>query len=93
MKIKAIELSLARKTVKYVTQELDVPAQLLSVWRKHFREYQEIAFPGNGNIKQTEAEKEFAALSRELREVTMEHDLLKKVISLFSKSDRKNLHS
>lgn len=90
-KVKAIELSIARNNVKSVAEELDIPSQLLSVWRKQYRENKEIAFPGNGNIKQGESEKEFALLRRELRDVTMERDILKKAISIFSTSDKKNL--
>ncbi|MBL4861917.1 MAG: transposase [Crocinitomicaceae bacterium] len=37
-KIKAVELSVARNSVKDVAEELDIPAQLLSVWRKQYRE-------------------------------------------------------
>jgi len=92
-KIKAVELSVARNSVKDVAEELDIPAQLLSVWRKQYRENKDIAFPGNGNLKQTEAEKELAQIKRELREVTMERDILKKAISIFSTSDKKNLRS
>jgi transposase len=92
-KVKAVELSLARNNVKEVAEELNIPAQLLSVWRRAFQDNKDIAFPGNGNLKQTEAEKELAQTKRELREVTMERDILKKAISIFSTSDRKNLHS
>jgi transposase len=92
-KVKAVELSLARNNVKEVAEELNIPAQLLSVWRRALRENKDIAFPGNGNLKQTEAEKELSQTKRELREVTMERDILKKAISIFSTSDRKNLHS
>jgi transposase len=55
--------------------------------------FDDVAFPGNGNIKQSESEKAISALKRELREMTMERDILKKAISIFSSSDKKNTRS
>lgn len=92
-KIKAVELSIARNNVKEVAEELGVPAQQLSLWRGQYKANKDIAFPGNGNLKQTAAEKELALIRRELRDVTMERDILKKAISIFSTSDRRNLRS
>ncbi len=89
-KTKAVELSLARNNVGEVAEELGIKAQQLSIWRKQYRENGEVAFPGNGNLKQTEAEKEMAALKRDLRDMMMERDILKKAISIFSSSDKKN---
>ena len=71
-------MSFARNKVKEVAEELGILPQQLSIWRSQYRENKDIAFPGNGNLKQTEAEKELAATRRELRDVTMERDILKK---------------
>ena len=68
-----------------VAEELGIKAQQLSVWRKQYRENGDVAFPGNGNIKQSESEKAMSALKRELREMTMERDILKKAIIIFKK--------
>jgi transposase len=92
-KTKAVELSFARNNVNEVAEELGIKAQQLSVWRKQYRENGDVAFPGNGNIKQSESEKAISALKRELREMTMERDILKKAISIFSSSDKKNTRS
>jgi transposase len=91
-KLKAVELSLARNNVKDVALDLGVSSQLLSVWRKKYKDNKDSAFPGNGNIQQTASEKEMAELKRELKDVKMERDILKKAISIFSTSDRKNLY-
>jgi transposase len=91
-KLKAVELSLARNNVKDVALDLGVSSQLLSVWRKKYKDNKGSAFPGNGNIQQTSSEKEMAELKRELKDVKMERDILKKAISIFSTSDRKNLY-
>lgn len=92
-KTKAVELSFARNNVKDVADELGISAQQLSIWRGQYRENKDIAFPGNGNLKQTAAEKELAAIRCELRDATIEHDTLKKAISIFSTSDKKNFRS
>lgn len=42
---------------------------------------------------QTEAEKEIFRLQKEMADTRMEGDNLKKVISIFSSSDRKNMRS
>ncbi len=42
---------------------------------------------------QTEAEKEISRLQKELADARMERDILKKTISIFSSSDRKNMRS
>lgn len=51
------------------------------------------AFPGNGNLKQTEEQKEIARLKKELRDAQMERDILKKAVSIFSRSDGKYSNS
>ncbi len=43
-----------------------------------FRDNDDIAFSGNGNIKQTEAEKELSDLKGELSAMKMQRDILKK---------------
>ena len=47
------------------------------------------AFPGHGNPKMTAEQKEIAKLKKELREAKLERDILKKAVSIFSKSDGK----
>jgi transposase len=92
LKLKVVEVSLIRRDVKGVAEEYGIDAQQLSVWRCQFKHHKEISFPGNGNKRQTQ-EQNIAQLERDLREVTMERDILKKAISIFSTSDKKNLRS
>lgn len=92
-KLKVVELSFARGNVKDVAQEYGIEAQQLSIWRGQFKHHKDISFPGNGNKRQTQEQKNIAQLERDLREVTMERDILKKAISIFSTSDKKNLRS
>ena len=92
-KITAVELSNARGQVKEVAEELGISSQLLSSWKYQFKNDKEIAFPGNGKKKQTPQEKEIATLKKELADAKLESDILKKAISIFSSSDRKNMRS
>ncbi len=90
-KQKAVELSYARGNVKQVCQELDIPYLVLFRWRREEKKYGKNSFPGKGNPKQTDEEKEIARLKKQLPDMELECDILKKAISIFSTSDRKNL--
>ncbi len=92
-KFTVVELSLLRGKVKEVAEEYGIDPQMLSWWRSQYKNHKEIAFPGNGKKMQTEAEKEISRLQKELADARMERDILKKAISIFSSSDRKNMCS
>ena len=49
------------------------------------------SFTGQGNPRLTEEEKEISRLKKALREAEMERDILKKALSIFSKSDRNSI--
>lgn len=92
-KFTVVELSLLRGKVKEVAEEYGIDPQMLSSWRSQYKNHKEIASPGNGKKMQTEAEKEISRLQKELADARMERDILKKAISIFSSSDRKNMRS
>jgi len=92
-KLTVVELSLLRGKVKEVAEEYGIDPQMLSSWRSQYKNHKEIAFPGNGKKMQTESEKEISRLQKELADARMERDILKKAISIFSSSDRKNMRS
>ena len=92
-KFTVVELSLLRGKVKEVAEEYGIDPQMLSSWRSQYKNHKEIAFPGNGKKMQTEAEKEISRLQKELADTRMERDILKKALSIFSSSDRKNRRS
>lgn len=89
-KLKAVELSYERNNIRELAEELGIRVELIYRWRREFRDRKEASFPGKGNIGQTDLEKEVARLKRALRDAEMERDILKKAVSIFSKSDRKN---
>ncbi len=86
-KTNAVELSYSRANVVELANELAIRPELLYRWRSEFASYNVKSFPGNGKAKQTEEESENARLKKELAEMRMERDILKKAVSIFSKSD------
>ena len=92
-KTKAVELSYARGNVVEVSKELGIPYSVLHRWRRESHEYGKNSFPGRGKPKLTDNQREIANLKKQLRDMKLERDILKKAISIFSESDRKNLGS
>jgi transposase len=88
-KLMSVELSNTRNDLTALAKELDIKPSLLYRWRKEYSTKQNGSFPGNGKVILTEAEQEVARLKKELRETQMERDILKKAVSIFSKSDGK----
>lgn len=84
-KIKAVELSNQRGNLVSVVEELSVSYDNLKRWKKEYKDgrFNESAV----KTKSPEAE-EIARLKKELYNITMERDILKKAVSIFSKSDR-----
>jgi transposase len=88
-----IELSYNREDVSTLASELDIRADLIYRWRREAETHKEASFPGQGNKTMTEEQKEIARLKKELRDAQMERDILKKAVSIFSKSDGKYSNS
>lgn len=89
-KIKAVELSEVRGNVQEVSRELGVRAELIYRWRREFQNKPDLAFSGRGVKQLTEEQKELERLRKELKDTKLENEILKKAVSIFSKSDRKS---
>ncbi len=89
-KLKAIELSYARESAKQVAEELGIAPAMLYKWRANLLTDGVRSFSGNGNKKQTPEEKEIALLKKQVRELQLEREILKKAVGIFSKSDKKS---
>jgi transposase len=63
-----------------VARSLGIDPNQLYNWKHKFSNTGEKAFPGKGHLT------ELAALRRQLREVEMERDILKKAVGIFSKT-------
>jgi transposase len=89
-KRKAVELSYARDSITEVSKELGVSKSALSRWRQELKQYGKNSFPGRGHAKLTDDQKEISRLKKQLKDLELERDILKKAISIFSVSDKKN---
>ena len=84
-KIKAVELSNQRANMAAVAQELNVTRDTIKRWKK---EYNAGKFNADGLKSKSNEEEELRRLRKELYETRLERDILKKAVSIFSKSDR-----
>lgn len=87
-KIKAVQLSEERSNLSELARELGIKVSLLYKWRKDYQEYGEGSFPGKGNLKLTPEQERIHELEKKLKDAELERDILKKAISIFSKSGR-----
>lgn len=92
-KKKAIALSEEKNNVAEAARELGIRPGMIHRWKKEKAKYAHNSFPGYGKPKMTDQEREIAQLKKELRDAQLETEILKKAISIFSKSDRKNINS
>jgi len=82
-KISAVKMvTEAGHSVAEVARSLDVNVNALYNWKKKYANDGDKAFVGTGHLT------ELSALRKQLREVTMERDILKKAVGIFSKEDR-----
>ncbi|MEF8810544.1 MAG: transposase [Bacteroidales bacterium] len=68
----AVELSKHQKDIKVLAGKLEISQDLLYRWRRELSGSGGASFPGQGNPKMTEQEKEIARLKKELRETQLD---------------------
>lgn len=84
-KLMIVELLKSGSKPKQLGEEYGLNPGMISRWKREFS-----ARSGDFSKKRVLSveEQELNALKKELRDVTMERDILKKAVSIFSKSDR-----
>lgn len=92
-KQKAVELSNVRGNAQEIARELGIGAELIYRWRREMRNDPDLAFSGNGKPQLTPEQKEIVKIRKELADVKMERDILKKAVGIFSANDRKSTNS
>ena len=92
-KLMTVELCNAGKSAKEVSKELGIRAEMVRRWTKEFKTKQSNSFTGHGNPSLTPEQQEISNLKRQLQEAELERDILKKAVSIFSKSGGKYLGS
>jgi len=86
-KIEAAKLSYnSDKPVEKIAEDLGVSQSSLNRWRGEYRADPDQAFPGNGQIKERDAE--VARLKKELKQAQQENEILKKAVAIFTRSQR-----
>ena len=73
--------------------EYKVHLNTLYKWRREYLKHNSDSFPGQGHKLLSAEEQEIASLKKQLKEVELEKEILKKALGIFSSPDRKNLHS
>lgn len=78
----------AGKTVSEVAAGLGVAANLVYRWRREFTRQGGLSFPGQGKQALTAEQRRVRELEKQLRDVEMERDILKKALAIFSKAPK-----
>ena len=87
-KMEAIGLVIrGEKPATVIARDLGIGVSLLYRWKRDYLEDKEHSFPGTGHLQNPEDER-VRALECELRDMKEERDILKKVVSIFSKDPR-----
>ncbi len=84
-KVMIVELLKSDRSVKEVSDEYGLNDSMVRRWR---REYEAKAGDFSKRRELSVEEQELKSLKKELREVRLERDILKKAVSIFSKSDK-----
>ncbi len=87
-KQKAVELSFLRNNVKQICEELDIPSLCFTSLVKKPNTYGKNSSLGRGKTKLTVDQKEIVALKKQLEDISIENEILKKTVSIFFKSDK-----
>lgn len=87
-KLKAVELSNERGSVEQVANELGLNAETLRLWKRTWQAGKLTAEAAARDKPKSAEAMELARIRKELYEVTQERDILKKAVSIFSKSGR-----
>ena len=79
-----VELSYVKGSIQETARELGVDPGRISKWRQRHKKTDQ-TLPANAPF--TDEQQQIRRLQRELKEAQMERDILKKAVSIFSKSD------
>jgi transposase len=89
-KLEIVKLSMeSEHKIKDLALRFEVSENSIYKWRKAYLKHEDQAFPGKGNVIMSEEERRIKALEKEVQELRLERDILKKAVGIFSKSDKK----
>lgn len=83
-KLNAVKLCQeSSKPIAKIADDLGLSRSTLYTWTQEYKEHGENSFPGSGTVKL--CNEELYRLKKQLADVTMERDILKKAVAIFSK--------
>ncbi|QZE12701.1 transposase [Halosquirtibacter laminarini] len=91
-KTMVVNLCLSGKSTSEVASDMDLDRRMVYRWVSEQTQFKENSFKGNGNPVRTAEQEEITELKAELRKTQIERDILKKAVSIFSKSDSTNMN-
>jgi transposase len=87
-KMEAVGLVIrGEKPATVIARDLGIGVSLLYRWKRDYLADKDHSFPGTGHLQNPEDER-VRQLERELRDIKEERDILKKVVSIFSKDPK-----
>ncbi|MDR8389948.1 transposase [Aliifodinibius sp. S!AR15-10] len=86
-KLDVIQQSYQRDNIRELADELGIDPGLIYAWRSKYKQQPQQSFPGKGIPSRTPEKKELAELKKELADVRMERDILKKTMGIFTKKN------
>lgn len=86
-KLDVIQQSYQRDNIRELADELGIDPGLIYAWRSTYKTQPQQPFPGKGIPSRTPEDKELAELKKELADVRMERDILKKAMGIFTKKN------
>jgi transposase len=72
----------SHKPYAEVAKDLGISQSALYRWRQEYRQDPDQAFPGKGHLKPTD--QEVVTLRKQVRQLQMENDILKKAVVIFT---------
>jgi transposase len=84
-KLKAVELSNERGSLVSVANELNISTDNIKRWKKEFNKGK---LTNKSVVIKSPEEQELIRLRKELADIKLERDILKKAVGIFSKSDK-----
>ncbi|QZE15236.1 transposase [Halosquirtibacter laminarini] len=87
-----VNLCLSGKSTSEAASDMDLDRRMVYRWVREQTQAKENSFKGNGNPVRTAEQEEVTELKAELRKTQIEQDILKKAVSIFSKSDSTNIN-
>ena len=85
-KLTIVKLAESGMSTGELSKEYEIDRGTINRWRREHKSGRE-AFTGHGKASLSAEEKRIRELERQLKDITMERDILKKAVHIFSKKD------